>query len=200
MLRRKSRVWRKGLVFKASSFAFNQTRWYNKRILRKSYLVPQDFSWIENYKLNYVAQNVVWTYDGNDAIIDYRCFPRIFPVKKFVKNDIYSKKNLANKYMLKVNKKDTRTRCELFSKFTRKASERCHWRRSDVFIASFERISHFILVLLLLTFTFAEQWIKIERKTAVTSFLNWKMLIAFLITFDIKGCLFKWLQWGQFLF
>ena len=30
---------------------FYQTRWYNKRILGKDYSVPQDFSWIENYKL-----------------------------------------------------------------------------------------------------------------------------------------------------
>ena len=36
---------------KASSVASNQTRWYNKRILRKSYSIPRDFSWIENYKL-----------------------------------------------------------------------------------------------------------------------------------------------------
>ena len=36
---------------KASSVASNQIRWYNKRILRKSYSIPRDFSWIENYKL-----------------------------------------------------------------------------------------------------------------------------------------------------
>ena len=46
------RIWRKGLVFKASSVAFNQTRRYNKRILRKGYSVPWDFACIENYKLN----------------------------------------------------------------------------------------------------------------------------------------------------
>ena len=30
-----------------------QTRWYNKRILRKGYSVLRDFSWIENYKLHF---------------------------------------------------------------------------------------------------------------------------------------------------
>ena len=52
MLRINNRIWRKGLVCKASSVASNQTRWYNKRILVKGYSVPRDFSWIENYNLN----------------------------------------------------------------------------------------------------------------------------------------------------
>ena len=43
-----------GFVVKAS-FASRPLsrliRWYNKRILRKGYSIPQDFSWIENYKL-----------------------------------------------------------------------------------------------------------------------------------------------------
>ena len=38
-------------LYKTSNVASNQTRWYNKRILRKSYSVPWDVSWIENYKL-----------------------------------------------------------------------------------------------------------------------------------------------------
>ena len=37
-----------GFDVKAS---FNQTRWYNKTILRKGHSVSQDFSWAENYKL-----------------------------------------------------------------------------------------------------------------------------------------------------
>ena len=46
MFRRNNKVWHKGLVWKASNVASHQTRWYNKRILRKSYSVPREFSWI----------------------------------------------------------------------------------------------------------------------------------------------------------
>ena len=58
------------VIFKPPSYCFEETigfdvkalfashpvlcriRWYNKRILRKGYSVPWDFSWIENHKLN----------------------------------------------------------------------------------------------------------------------------------------------------
>ena len=50
LFRRKNTIWRKGLVCKSysavSNLVIQQTRWYNKRILRKGYSVPQDFSWI----------------------------------------------------------------------------------------------------------------------------------------------------------
>ena len=55
MFWRNNRIWRKDLVCKSSRVASNQmiqrTRWYNKRILRKGYSVPPDFSWTENCKL-----------------------------------------------------------------------------------------------------------------------------------------------------
>ena len=41
-------------------------------------------------------------------------------------------------YMLKVNNRNTRTRCEICSKLTIKTPERRHWRRSGVFIVNFE--------------------------------------------------------------
>ena len=50
--------------------------------------------------------------------------------------------------MLKVDSRNTRTRCEIFSKLTVNTPER---RRSGVFIVSFEHISHHFLVFLLLT-------------------------------------------------
>ena len=53
-------------------------------------------------------------------------------------------------YMFKVNNRNTRTKCEICSKLTIKTPERCHWRRSDVFIVNFEHISHLVLVFLLL--------------------------------------------------
>ena len=45
-------------------------------------------------------------------------------------------------YLLKVNKRNTKTRCEICSKLTIKTPERRHWRRSGVFIINFEHISH----------------------------------------------------------
>ena len=54
-------------------------------------------------------------------------------------------------YQLKVNNRYTRTRCEKCSKLTIKTLERRYWRRSGVFIANFEHISHLVLVFLLLT-------------------------------------------------
>ena len=53
-------------------------------------------------------------------------------------------------YILKVNKRNSRTRCEIFSNSTKKTTERCYWRRSCVFVVNFEHISHFVLVFLLL--------------------------------------------------
>ena len=59
----------------------------------------------------------------------------------------------AHIYLPKVNNRNTRTRCEICSKFTMKTPEIHHWRRSGVFIVKFEHISlsHLVLVFLLLT-------------------------------------------------
>ena len=54
-------------------------------------------------------------------------------------------------YMLKVNNRNTRERCEICSKLTIKTPEGSHWRRSGVFVVNFEHISHLVLVYLLLT-------------------------------------------------
>ena len=57
----------------------------------------------------------------------------------------------AGIYLLKVNNRNTGTKCEICSKLTTKTPERCIWHRSDVFIVNFEHISHLALVFLLLT-------------------------------------------------
>ena len=57
----------------------------------------------------------------------------------------------AGIYLLKVNNRNTRTRCEICSKLTINTPERRNWRRSGVFIVNFEHISHLVLVFLLLT-------------------------------------------------
>ena len=57
---------------------------------------------------------------------------------------------LACTYLLKLNNRKTRTRCELCSKLTLKTPERRQWRLSGVFIVNFEHISHLALLPLLL--------------------------------------------------
>ena len=54
-------------------------------------------------------------------------------------------------YLLKVNDRNTRKRFEICSKLTKKTPERCHWRRSSVFIVKFEHNSYFVPEILLLT-------------------------------------------------
>ena len=46
----------------------------------------------------------------------------------------------AGIYLVKVNKRNTRTRCEICSKVTIKTPEQCHWRRFGVFIINFEHV------------------------------------------------------------
>ena len=53
--------------------------------------------------------------------------------------------------MFKVNNRNTRTWCKICSELTIKTPERHHWRRSGIFIVNFERISHRVLVFLLLS-------------------------------------------------
>ena len=54
--------------------------------------------------------------------------------------------------MFKVNNRNTRARCEIYLKLTRKTPERRHWHRSGVFIVNFEYISHLVLVFLFVNF------------------------------------------------
>ena len=58
---------------------------------------------------------------------------------------------LVHNYMFKVNKRNTRKRCEICSKLTIKVPEQRHWRHFGVFTVNFEYILHLILVLSLLT-------------------------------------------------
>ena len=53
--------------------------------------------------------------------------------------------------LLKVNNRNTERMCEICRKLTSKTPEPRYWRRSGVFIVNLERISHLLLVFLLLT-------------------------------------------------
>ena len=54
-------------------------------------------------------------------------------------------------YLLKVNNRNSRMRCEICLKLTIKTPEQRQSRRSGVFIVNVEHISHFVIVFLLLT-------------------------------------------------
>ena len=53
--------------------------------------------------------------------------------------------------MFKGNNRNTRLKCEIYSKLTIQTPERRQWRSSGVFIVNFEHISQLVLVFLLLT-------------------------------------------------
>ena len=57
----------------------------------------------------------------------------------------------AGIYLLKVNNRNTRTRCKKCSKLKINQPERQQWRRSSGFIVNFGHISHLNLVFLWLT-------------------------------------------------
>ena len=71
--------------------------------------------------------------------------------QKYPENFAFQLFILAGIYLLKVNNRNTATRCEICLKLTIKTPERRQWRRSGVFIVNFEHISHLAVVLLLLT-------------------------------------------------
>ena len=54
----------------------------------------------------------------------------------------------ATIHLLKVNKRNTRARCEICLKLTIKTPWRRHWRRAGVFIVNFEHISDLVIVFL----------------------------------------------------
>ena len=56
----------------------------------------------------------------------------------------------AGIYLFGVSNGNTKTGCEICSKLAIKIPEGRHWRRSGIFIVSFEHISHLALVFLLL--------------------------------------------------
>ena len=70
---------------------------------------------------------------------------KIFGLLWNIQTDII---NPAGIYQLQFNNRNTRTRCQMYSKLTIKTPERRYWR---VFTVNFEHILHLVLVFLLLT-------------------------------------------------
>ena len=60
-----------------------------------------------------------------------------------------SEKEQASIYLFKVKNKNTRERCEVCPKLKIRALERCHRRRSGLFIVSFEHNSRLFLMFFL---------------------------------------------------
>ena len=114
--------------------------------------------WLSEHSELYVTLLIV--YDGTFREISFRwrlLVLTIFEKKLYHKCLTGTQLRLfegsipANIYILKVNNRNTRKRCELCSKLTIKTPEPCRWRRSSVFIVNFDHISYIFLLFLLLT-------------------------------------------------
>ena len=81
---------------------------------------------------------------------DIKVFPEV--TRNFI-CEVLTRNMLVRMYLLKVNNRNTRTRCERCSNLKIKTPEYCHWRWrcSCVFIVNLEHISHFGPVFLLST-------------------------------------------------
>ena len=58
----------------------------------------------------------------------------------------YGRAYKAGIYLLEVNNRNIRIRCQIYLKLTIRTPQRRHWRRFAVFIVNFEHISHLVLV------------------------------------------------------
>ena len=87
-----------------------------------------------------------WMYDGKIPFNEFKAIVSVVSIRNSEKIITYP----AGIYLLKINNRNTRTRCEICSKLTVKTPERRHWLRFCVFIVNFELISHIVLVFLLL--------------------------------------------------
>ena len=71
-------------------------------------------------------------------------------LEAFLQWEVQQDKKPAGNYMLKVNNRNSRTRCEICSKLILKIPERHQRCHSGIFIVSFEHILHLALLFLLL--------------------------------------------------
>ena len=102
------------------------------------------------YKMKYIAKIVIKTVNYFCKVFRFRCLAVFWICLCNLFQNILQWYPVGI-YLLRLNNKNTRTRCEICSKLTRKTPERRHWRRSGVFIFNSEQISHLVLVFLELT-------------------------------------------------
>ena len=89
----------------------------------------------------------------------------------------------VSNYIFKVNKRSTKTMCEICSKLTIKTPERRHWchlHRSGIFIVNFERISNLFILL----FSYSSPW----------EYLWINSLIFY------AACFYRMPSWGQSIY
>ena len=103
-------------------------RW---RALQKQWTAYKSYLLLKNAQSKMFAGELV-----TSLIRSLHCFNPFYP---------------ADNYPFKVNNRNVRTRCEIYSKLIIKILEQRHWRRSGTFIVNFEHISHLVLVFPLLT-------------------------------------------------
>ena len=72
-------------------------------------------------------------------------------VSTFFLSNQYFWNNPAGIYLVKVNHRNARTRCEICSKLTIKTLERRQWRCSGALVVNFQPVSYLVLMFLLLT-------------------------------------------------
>ena len=75
-------------------------------------------------------------------------------------------------YLLKVNNRNGRTRCEICSNLTIKTPERRQWRRFGVFIINFEHIWHKVPVFLNFEYANADWAIAADRISSLFHVMN----------------------------
>ena len=77
-------------------------------------------------------------------MLQYPCFSALYLLVVPFYNHLSFLASLpAEIYLLKVNYRNTKKKCEICSELTIETSEQGHWRGSDVFIVNFEHISYF---------------------------------------------------------
>ena len=93
-------------------------------------------------------------------------------------------------YLFRVNKKPTRTRCEMCWKLTIKTPVRCQWRRSGAFIVDFEHNLHLALMSLLLTLSRYEiHWNKSTLNMLISQLFQYYNMFTSKLLRSVNFCL-----------
>ena len=142
-----------------------------KRLLLRSSLR----SWINLIP----ALKITFSFNFKLTIPLTRCFLvfcRSISITKNHWNKRNRRLNSTNIYLLKVNNRNTRKRCELYSKLTIKTPERRHWRR--IVNVNFEHISVFSSAFI---FDFEKVNISWKRVYLAVAMTFYKIILPFMV-------------------